>query len=74
MQYKSIEDKYGIVYLGMQRYYKEDLTKRDFNLEHCTPNYFKIGYDEFIESSWGHLLQQVADYLIEEYDKTDDER
>lgn len=73
MKFNSIEDKYGIVYLGNQRYYKEDLTKRDFYLEHCTPAYFKIGHDEFVESSWGHLLQKVADYLIEEYDKTKEE-
>ena len=64
----SIEAKYGIVYLGMQRYYKEDLHKRDFFLENCTPYYFKIGYDEFIDSRWTGMLQQICDYLIEEYD------
>ena len=64
----SIEEKNGIVYIGMQRYYIEDLNKRNFYLENCTPYYFKIGFDEFVDGSWTGLLQQISDYLIEEYD------
>ena len=70
MNDQTIEEKYGIVYFGSQHYYIEDLTKRDYVLENCTPYYFKIGYDEFIVSVWGDLIQRVANYLIEEYPKT----
>lgn len=39
---ESIENKYGIIYFGNQHYYNEDLSKRDYNLENCTPFYFQI--------------------------------
>ena len=65
---KSIEKEYGIVYVGMQRYYKENLHKRDFLLESCTPYYLQIGSDEFVDSTWIGMLQQACNYLIEESD------
>ena len=65
---ESIESKYGIIYFGNQHYYNEDLSRRDYNLENCTPVYFRIGNDEFAETGWINLLPKVANYLIEEYD------
>ena len=66
--FNELSKKYGIVLLLNKRFYREDLTKRDFTLENTRPEYFRIVGDEFSESSWGKLLKEVADYLIKEYE------
>ena len=65
--------KYGIIYVGNQHYYKEDLSKRDYLLENTTPYYFKIGFDEFLDTSWLRLIENVTNYLISEYDPSKEE-
>ena len=64
----SIEEKYGIIYLGNKHYYIEDLSKRDYSLENCLPLYLKIEGEEIYESTWINLLPAVAEYLIDEFD------
>lgn len=73
MTFDELSKKYGIVLLSNKRFYREDLTKRDFTLENTRPEYFRIMGDEFSESSWGKLLKEAVDYLIQEYEPTRDE-
>ena len=73
MTFDELSKRYGIVLLSNKRFYREDLTKRDFTLENTRPEYFRIIGDEFSESSWGKMLKEVVDYLIKEYEPTRDE-
>lgn len=70
---ESIEDKYGIIYIGNKHYYIEDLTKRDYTLENCLPLYLNIEGEEFNETTWINLLPALAEYLIEEFGPTQKE-
>lgn len=62
----SIEDKYGITYFGNKRRYIENLFERDYNLEGSFPAYFRLNKDEFYDNSWGAMLVQIINYLIDE--------
>lgn len=59
----------GLVYNKTRRYYIEDLTARDYNLENTTP-YQLLIYDTVIEeSSWGDLLRKVVALSINKQPK-----
>ena len=54
----------GIVFSGKKRFYKEDLTERDYLLENTTPVSFSL-YDYIIEeTSWGEMLRSVVALLL----------
>ena len=63
----EIEQKYKIVYVYGQRYYYEDLSKRDFGLECTTPFSLEAGGKSFIETSWKQLLIQVVSSFLKDY-------
>ena len=68
MDFEELSRIYNVVMLSNKRFYKENLNHRDYILENTRPEYFRIFGDEFNETSWGKLLKEVADYLIEEYE------
>ena len=53
-----------IVFVGLKRYYIEDLSVRDYCLECTTPYYCEIMGHVFLEKSWGNLLQAISGFLI----------
>ncbi len=61
----ALADKYGLIFEGSSRLYVEDLSQRDFNLEHTTPRRFSIHDMEFEETSWGELIRLLTMYLFE---------
>lgn len=46
------------------RYYYEDLSTRDYNLENTTPYQIMIKGKTIKASTWGSLIPQVAKYLV----------
>ena len=55
----------NIVFEGRRRYYKEDLTERDYTLECTTPYKLEIMGRVIEEHAWGKLLCEVARLLLE---------
>ena len=65
IQNKKAEIYENVVFEGKKRYYIEDLTKRDYNLENTTPYQLSV-YDRIIvATSWGKLLTDTVNYLCE---------
>lgn len=60
----SIIDKYHIVFIGHQRYYVEDLSKKDYLLENCTPFSLDLCGKNFLCGSWKQLLLDVVTHLL----------
>lgn len=60
-------DKYEIVFESKRRYYVEDLSERDFNLENTIPHLLKINDYEIFENKWTEMLRMVVLYLITTY-------
>lgn len=52
-----------IVFEGKKRYYVEDLSKRDYNLENTTPHLLKINDYEISENIWGEMIRSLTAYL-----------
>ena len=66
-------EKYGLVIINNQRFYVEDLTKRDFTLESTTPYSFSIETKTFKERAWVNLLPKIAIYLQQQNPKDNNE-
>ena len=65
-------NNYDIIIEGTNRYYLEDLTKRDYSLEKTTPYLLKIKqnnntYYDIKESNWSSLLKNLCIYLLNTY-------
>lgn len=61
-----------IVFEGEHRYYREDLSERDYSLENTTPHRIEIGGYAIEDHAWGNMLVKVADLLLALYpEKTD---
>ena len=60
-------DESNIVFEGRKRYYKEDLTQRDYSLENTTP--YKLYIYEYVleEGAWGELIRSLTALLISIY-------
>ncbi len=60
-------DEANIVFEGRKRYYKEDLTQRDYFLENTTP--YKLYIFEYVleEGAWGEMIRSLASLLISIY-------
>lgn len=56
--------EYEIYIDGKKRYYYEDLSKRDYNLENTRPFLLSIDGYELSESSWVELIRNLSAYLI----------
>ena len=61
---KKAEVFENIVFEGKRRYYVEDLTQRDYTLEHTTPYQLEILGHAIEEHSWGNLLCKTAELLL----------
>lgn len=59
-----------IVFEGKKRYYVEDLSKRDFNLENTTPHLLKIDDYEILENIWGEMIRNLTAYLSSMFPET----
>lgn len=53
-----------LLLIGKKRYYFEDLSVRDFDLENSTPFKIIINDYEINETSWGEMIRNLAAYLI----------
>ena len=72
MNIKLLE-KYNIVTINGKRYYKEDLTKRDFIVECAVPYCFKYEDIEIYESAWTRMLTSVLKVIDAKNPKRSDE-
>lgn len=67
----EIEDKYNICYIDRRRYYIEDLSKRNFNVECATPYYFNYKDIRIYESSWKNMVYKIALQMNLQFPKSD---
>lgn len=65
MTFKKSEQFENLVFYGNKRYYIEDLSHKDFSLEHTTPYMITLLDTTIEERSWGILLVRVVDLLIQ---------
>lgn len=56
-----------IIFEGKKRYYLENLSKRDFNLENTAPHLLRINDYEIIENVWGEMIRSLCAYLLNIY-------
>ena len=63
----ELEKKYRIIYIGKQRYYLYDLSKKEYDLEATTPVSLETIDHTFISSSWKDILLSVLRYYLEKY-------
>lgn len=61
---KQAEVFENVVFSGKKRYYIEDLTERDYNLENTTPYQIEILDNPIEAHSWGAMLCQIANLLL----------
>lgn len=66
-------DKYNLIVIGKQRFYKENLYERDFYLECASPYSFNIGAKTIKERSWTTMILKIAIYLQTNIPKSTDE-
>ncbi len=69
----TIEEKHNIVYYKKRHLYEIDLAKRNYALAKCKPFLLEIKNMKFRQNSWIHLVEDTANYLIQESDKTAEE-
>lgn len=69
----TLEEKYGIIYVGNKHYYKMDLSTHAFDLENSTPLYLKIEGYELYENAWTNLVYEVVKYIVEEFEYSQEE-
>lgn len=60
-------DETSIVFEGKKRFYKEDLTCRDYSLENTTPHKMYIFEYVLEENAWVEMIRSVASLLISIY-------
>lgn len=64
---KKAEIYENVVFEGKRRYYVEDLSIRDYQLENTTPYQLSIKDKIMIATSWGQMLCDMVNYLLEIY-------
>ena len=57
----------GVIFSGFKRYYKENLTERDYRLESTTPYQIVIGTTVLEDGAWGDMICKVVSYLLDQY-------
>lgn len=57
----------NVVFDGTKRYYIEDMTERDYSLEHVTPYQFEIFNTVFETGTWGVLIERLTAFLLEKF-------
>lgn len=65
IQKKKAEIYENVVFEGKKRYYIEDLSKRDYQLENTTPYQLSINNKIIVATSWGKMLCDMVNYLLE---------
>ena len=61
---KTIEEKYGIVYVEGERYYSFSLNEKKYDLESTRPFFVRIDGKVLEEHTWNNLIVLVFDYVI----------
>lgn len=64
---KKAEVFENVVFEGKKRYYVEDLTEKDYNLENTTPYQLNMLGHFIEEHAWGRMLCRTAQLLLELY-------
>ena len=65
IQKKKAEVYENVVFEGKRRYYIEDLSIRDYKLENTTPYQLSIKEKIIVATSWGKMLCDMVNYLLE---------
>lgn len=68
-----IEDKYGIEYVKNKRCYRLNMSEKSFNLDGTSPVIFEIEGKKIEISSWGRLVERIANYMINKREKSVEE-
>ena len=65
IQKKKAEVYENVVFEGKRRYYIEDLSVRDYQLENTTPYQLSINSKIIVATAWGKMLCDMVNYLLE---------
>jgi hypothetical protein len=63
-----IDSKYGIEIIDNVHYYNTSLCVRLYNLERSTPYKLTIGKTKLVATSWGRLVEKLADFIISNFE------
>ncbi len=62
---RSLFDKYHVSFERKQRFYRQDLTERSFDLECTTPHRLTVDGKQFEQHAWGELIKALFNYLFD---------
>ena len=63
-------DKYNLLIINKQRFYKEDLSNRDFLLECTSPYMFSFNSSNIKENTWTNMLLKIVELFLKKAPKS----